>query len=73
MILYYSTVTRELYKTATDAVSAENTKIEQNKQKVKVLDDLMNEYYREIEDVRARYDSRLSEILEKIFKSKGDN
>lgn len=73
MILYYSTVTRELYKTATDAVSAENTKIEQNKQKVKELDDLMNEYYREIEDVRARYDSRLSEILEKIFKSKGDN
>lgn len=73
MILYYSTVTGELYKTATDAVSAENTKIEQNKQKVKELDDLMNEYYREIEDVRARYDSRLSEILEKIFKSKGDN
>lgn len=73
MILYYSTVTRELYKTATDAVSAENTKIEQNKQKVKELDDLMNEYYREIEAVRARYDSRLSEILEKIFKSKGDN
>lgn len=73
MILYYSTVTRELYKTATDAVSAENTKIEQNKQKVKELDDLMNEYYREIEDVRARYDSRLSEILEKIFKIKGDN
>lgn len=73
MILYYSTVTRELYKTATDAVSAENTKIEQNKQKVKELDDLMNEYYREIEAVRARYDSRLSEILEKIFKSrKGD-
>lgn len=73
MILYYSTVTRELYKTATDVVSAENTKIEQNKQKVKELDDLMNEYYREIEAVRARYDSRLSEILEKIFKSKGDN
>lgn len=73
MILYYSTVTRELYKTATDAVSAENTKIEQNKQKVKELDDLMNEYCREIEAVRARYDSRLSEILEKIFKSKGDN
>ena len=73
MILYYSTVTRELYKTATDAVSAENTKIEQNKQKVKELDDLMNEYYREIEAVRARYDSRLSKILEKIFKSKGDN
>lgn len=71
MILYYSTVTRELYKTATSAVSAENTKIEQNKQKVKELDDLMNEYYREIEAVRARYDSRLSEILEKIFKSKG--
>ena len=73
MILYYSTVTRELYKTATDAVSAENTKIEQNKQKVKELDDLMSEYYREIEAVRARYDSRLSEILEKIFKSKGGN
>ena len=73
MILYYSTVTRELYKTATDAVSAENTKIEQNKQKVKELDDLMNEYYREIEDVRARYDSRLSKVLEKIFKStRGD-
>ena len=73
MILYYSTVTRELYKIATDAVSAENTKIEQNKQKVKELDDLMNEYYREIEDVRARYDSRLSKVLEKIFKStRGD-
>ena len=73
MILYYSTVTRELYKTATDAVSAENAKIEQNKQKVKELDDLMNEYYREIEDVRARYDSRLSKVLEKIFKStRGD-
>lgn len=73
MILYYSTVTGELYKTATDAVSAENTKIEQNKQKVKELDDLMNEYCREIEDVRARYDSRLSKVLEKIFKStRGD-
>lgn len=71
MILYYSTVTRELYKKTTDAVSAENIKIEQNKQKVKELDDLMNEYYREIEAVRARYDSKLSEILEKIFKSKG--
>lgn len=71
MILYYSTVTRELYKKATDAVSAENIKIEQNKQKVKELDDLMNEYYREIEAVRARYDSKLSEILEKIFKSIG--
>lgn len=71
MILYYSTVTREVYKTATDAVAAENAKIEQNKQKVKELDDLMNEYYREIEDVRARYDSRLSKVLEKIFKSTG--
>lgn len=71
MILYYSTVTRELYKTSTDAVSAENAKIEQNKQKVKELDDLMNEYYREIEDVHARYDSRLSKVLEKIFKSAG--
>lgn len=73
MILYYSTVTRELYKTATDAVSAENTKIEQNKQKVQELDDLMIEYYREIEAIRARYDSRLSEILEKIFKSRKDD
>ena len=73
MILYYSTVTRELYKTANAAVSAENTKIEQNKQKVKELDDLMNAYYREIEAIRAKYDSRLSEVLEKLFKSrKGD-